>query len=601
MPGFGLGLKARENSLVDAGQSTATTDINGNYAFDQIYPYGYFTILEAYSDLFMTTGVTYKTDNGPETTRLGAGVDISVLAADGLKGTVDWGVIPYPAGTNGGIVGEVVYAVTRNETDARLAAAEDYEPGIPGVTVNLYQPVACTDPGTQTCDAAGKYVLDANGAYAHGAQLNAYLTEQFQRPTDCQASNAPAAEGGVGTPFNYLDYPFLSNPTGGHECIESPFAGNQFKTGPSEDTTPGGTDSEFSLVNGNYGFGDGCYNGTLDATDPSAPVCNGGTFEALTKGDYIVEVDPGTDLLGRPKYKVVREEDVNVFDGNQFTPQVPPPPCAGALHTVDVLGNAPDGPGATDNPNFADGGGSPYEGQSKPLCDARLVPVQDGKSIAPSFFFFNDVPPPTRLLGAVVEDLALGSSTREFFYGEKAGVPERTAGHLRPRDAASLHGLHGPQRLLRGPAAVDQLLQLPAAGRALPGHVPDRRQRPRPAGPSQRQLPASVQQPRVRLADVAGPDDPLGRRPGPDLPGPRDPGSADDPSAGLRRRAEPRPAVCGVEAVGMRTNSFQIFGQHFGSGGTVTIDGAPLTVASGNRDGQITATVPDPPPSGRIS
>jgi hypothetical protein len=33
----------------------------------------------------------------------------------------------------------------------------------------------------------------------------------------------------------------------------------------------------------------------------------------------------------------------------------------------------------TDNPTFADIGGSVYEGQPKPLCDAKLVHLSDRK------------------------------------------------------------------------------------------------------------------------------------------------------------------------------------------------------------------------------
>ena len=46
---------------------------------------------------------------------------------------------------NGGISGMVMYAVTRAEDDPELAAAEPWEPGIPGVTVNLYD---CTVQST---------------------------------------------------------------------------------------------------------------------------------------------------------------------------------------------------------------------------------------------------------------------------------------------------------------------------------------------------------------------------------------------------------------------------------------------------------------------
>ncbi len=440
LAGFVLVLKSRDNSVVDAGSKFATTDRNGHYVFDQVYPYGYWTVLEAYNDLFYTTGVNYRSDNMFEAdgvtprynVRRGAGVDVSVLNQDGISSEVNWGVRPYPRGTNGGIVGSVTLAVTRNELDPRLAATEDYEPGIPGLTVNLWQPVRCTNPAdpAQNCDPSGKYQREPNGAYKKGKLLNDYLSEEFVRPTGCQALNAK------GEPMNL---PFMSPVDDAHECIESPLMGNQIKTGPRESAPwnqsddPTG-DSEFTLVNGNYGFGDGC----LSSTFVPGPVAGTGHCqdasgnavdpEPLVPADYLVEVTVPTDAWGKPKYQVLREEDVNVFDGDDFTPAVPPPPCAGALHVVDVAGVGPDGPDAVENPTFAENGGSPYEGTLRPLCDVKLVTVSNGKSVAPSFYFFNPVPAPGRLFGAVVEDLALGTDPTEFYYGEKAGIPNSPIG-----------------------------------------------------------------------------------------------------------------------------------------------------------------------------
>ena len=34
-------------------------------------------------------------------------------------------------------------------------------------------------------------------------------------------------------------------------------------------------------------------------------------------------------------YRIVREEDVNVDLGNNFTPAIPPPPCSGDDHVID--------------------------------------------------------------------------------------------------------------------------------------------------------------------------------------------------------------------------------------------------------------------------
>ncbi|HEY7589436.1 MAG TPA: hypothetical protein VH723_00445 [Candidatus Limnocylindrales bacterium] len=422
--GQSLVLKSRDNSLVDAGSAVATTDTRGYYEFTEVYPYGYWTVLENYNDRYYTTGVTYQADTAPAATRLGAGVDVSMFNMDGIPNRVDWGVLPYAPGSNGGIVGSVVYNLTRNELDARLAATEDYEPGIPGLTVNLYAPIACPDADAQ-CTADRQWLLASDGSVAKGTLLNTYITEEFLRPTDCQYRNAN------GDPQPH--YTFMAAPTGGHECVEAPLMGGQIKTGPSESAPP--AESEFSLVNGNYGFGDGCFETGYDrdqgacfdgpdadalADDPTA----------LTAGDYLVEVvSPQDDVLHRPKYKVTREEDVNVFGGDQFAPAVPPHPCAGAMHTVDVLGIGPDDPATgTHNPSFVEAGGSPFEGQQMPLCDVRLVNLGDQRSTAPGFSFFTDVPQPGRLVGAVVQDLALGTNPREFYYGEKAGVPNSPIG-----------------------------------------------------------------------------------------------------------------------------------------------------------------------------
>ncbi len=65
--------------------------------------------------------------------------------------------------------------------------------------------------------------------------------------------------------------------------------------------------------------------------------------------DYLVKVEiPNDVLLGRPMYKVTREEDINIANGDSFVPQVPPPACAGALHTVDVAGSGTDNYGRSD-------------------------------------------------------------------------------------------------------------------------------------------------------------------------------------------------------------------------------------------------------------
>jgi hypothetical protein len=446
IPNYTLTLRRRENSLMDRGQTLVNTDSTGHYIFKSAYPLGEWIVMEAYSDSFYTTGVTFQADNQPTPQTIkGAGVDVSVLPIIGLAGTMDWGVHAYdPTGANGidprngGIVGTVSYDTTRNELDPQFAASEDWQPGIAGMPVNLYAPVDCPLDGSP-CDPSETYLLAPDGSYAKGALLNATVTENWERPTGCIARNVDGDPLVLGTDENVL----VRNQSTDGECISSFLQSVQFGTYPTDQGTP---DANFgAAVDGNYGFGDGCFNGTLDASDPLNPVCQGGTFEPLPAGEYLVEVAVPDDATGKPLYKPTREEDINIGNGNQIIPQVPPPACAGALHTVDLAGDGTDGYAAivgdggvtndvpvgvtvpasapTDNGTFLDIGGSPYEGTPKPLCDTKLVGLNNGKSIVPMFNMFTDVPLPSRMRGLLVDDVNFSTDPRSTMYGEKAGVP----------------------------------------------------------------------------------------------------------------------------------------------------------------------------------
>jgi hypothetical protein len=426
VPNYTLTMRKRENSLMDRGATVVTTDACGYYFMENAYPMTQWLVMEAYSDLYYTTGVTYQADNQPTpTTVTGAGVDVSVLPIIGLSGKLDWGVHSYDATgangidpRNGGIVGTVSYDTTRNELDPRFAAVEDWQPGIPNLNVNLYATVLCT-PGAPDCDPeTGLYQLDTDGSYKKGNLLNTYLTETWERPTGCVARdvNGNPLVHGVDEQVLPLD------PNA--DCLEGPLMGNQFQTG-------------YSTVDGNYGFGDGCFgDGGFDTT--TGTCADGSDPTPLPGGtDYLVEVEIPDDALGRPMYKVTREEDINIGNGDQFYPQVPPPACAGPLHTVDVAGMGTDGypgvflPGGinvppstpTENATFLDIGASPYEGLQKPLCTTKLVQLNNGKSIVPTFNLFTDVPIPGRFWGLIVDDLNFSSDPKSLLYGEKAGVP----------------------------------------------------------------------------------------------------------------------------------------------------------------------------------
>jgi hypothetical protein len=202
-------------------------------------------------------------------------------------------------------------------------------------------------------------------------------TETWARPTGCQPRDVD------GNPVDHFVYPLAAD---GKDCLEGMSMGTQFQ-------------ADFATVDGNYGFGD------------------------LLPGDYLVEVEIPNDAYGRQMYQVVREEDINVFDGVEWLPRIPPSACAGALHTVDVAGVGADGDYAVYNPAFAAEGGSPYEGEQRPLCDVKLVTVSEGRSVAPAFTLFTEVPLPGRHWGIILDDLTLSTDPRDLLFGEKAGVP----------------------------------------------------------------------------------------------------------------------------------------------------------------------------------
>jgi hypothetical protein len=63
-----------------------------------------------------------------------------------------------------------------------------------------------------------------------------------------------------------------------------------------------------------------------------------------------------------------------------------------------------------------------------PLCNVKLVNVTNGKSIAPLFQLFTDVPIPGKWKGYIIDDLTLSTDPASLNYGEKGGVPNSPIG-----------------------------------------------------------------------------------------------------------------------------------------------------------------------------
>ena len=295
-----------------------------------------------------------------------------------------------------------------------------------------------------------------------------YVTESWQRPVGCEALdvNGNHLDGELALPdapavVDYSHNPDVPGLTAAQsaDCIEAPMSGFQI----------GGN----GTVDGNYALTSLIHPATLAAGGNGGPALEQAYADAqnnpdasgpLTSGDYVVEaVNPADTVntattsdpteggaLPAPKklYRFTDETAINVMSGDTYVPQDGYQPsglagggggysltagspkvrkdvnslgagtvakCAGGLQTL------PDQAALADvNPDFADAGGSPYAGQTVPVCDAKVVTVAGGRSMNPGFSVYTDVPIPSKFYGLINDDLNVNVDRRSILLGEVA-------------------------------------------------------------------------------------------------------------------------------------------------------------------------------------
>lgn len=183
-------------------QYSTITDMYGRYILKEVFELERFAVAEVGFTRFARTGATATPDYGipvPEPTECmdaqGNFVRCSHTYADVLTlaeltwaaktNRIDWGKRPYKKGENGGISGIVYYATMRNETNPRLAVPEEYEPGVPNVTLNLYAAV------------------EQDGTVVKGPRINTTTSDAWQHPTGCTD--------GEDQPASCIEVPNISN------------------------------------------------------------------------------------------------------------------------------------------------------------------------------------------------------------------------------------------------------------------------------------------------------------------------------------------------------------------------------------------------------
>ncbi|WP_290704283.1 hypothetical protein [Amphritea sp.] len=444
-------------------------DTEGEAPFDEIFPFFHWIVAEVDFATLKATGVTYVVDNGgevrpdngwddPTFDKLNpqpqfctqARIDIAADAGDaacvgaavgdpainpntannlsttltgpvltlGMQGflgqtsRLEFGKTFYDFASkeNGGVSGMVFYAITRAEDDPRYAAAEEWEPGVPRVQLNLYRDALNDD----IIDSAAGGNVSTNaltGASEHvRPDVDRYPLGNFPGTEDTDHNGNGTFDLGDAIQVTWTDSWDDSNPTA---C-----QGDNFTAHP-ELATQGGdftTDCHDGLRNFNQvtnGVFDGGY-----AFDSYIDATTGEEIDGLPVGKYIVEA------VTPPGYELMKEEDRNVDYGDSYTPaplQLPPE-CVGDNHIVPPYmsyqtdGNGNPLVGTTADP-------APFAGQNKPFCDRKSVALTRGKNAAADFFLFTDVPIAAHVVGGILDDIANEFDPNSPNFGEKYAPP----------------------------------------------------------------------------------------------------------------------------------------------------------------------------------
>ena len=442
-------------------------DTEGEAPFDEVFPFFHWLVAEVDFATLKATGATYVVDNGGEV-RADAGwddptfdkltpqpqfctqarIDNAVDAGDaacvgktagaeainphtgnnlsttlqgqvltlgmqdflGQTNRIEFGKQHYPDGENGGISGLVLYAITRAENDPRYAAAEEWEPGIPRVQLNLYQ------------DTHNDGIIDSQ--LPGGGNVNVDVFNGVSEHRKPDVDRHPLG-----------NFPGVEDTDQGDDDLDTNgdgFATNRFDLGDAvqvtwtdswDDANPNACQGDTFTAHAELGAPDAyttdCHDGLRNFNQVTNGVFDGGyAFNDIATGVYIVE-----SVLPEG-YELLKEEDRNVDYGDTYVPAPMqlPPECVGDEHLVppymsymtDEAGNPLVGTTADE---------APFAGQIRPLCDRKTVLLSTAKNAAADFFMFTDVPISAHVVGGILDDTANEFDPNSTNFGEKYAPP----------------------------------------------------------------------------------------------------------------------------------------------------------------------------------
>jgi large repetitive protein len=399
-------------------QVDANTDTNGN-------------IID-YTKCFKAGAKYYRTEQG-------------VILLEGMQtflgqtNHIEWGKSPYAIDENGGIAGIVHYAITRAEDDPRYAAAENWEPGIPRVQVNLYldcdgdgKPDKPLNNGSGLCGSGAPNLSSAGYAYdqpdvdnypfcwrdpefvANNSSL--CPNGQAKGPEDVKRSRTG------GTDFSFGDV-FRWGAPGVADSTQQPEIGLG-KTDAWDDSIPTACKDVTPYHVPFTGEALDCFDGLRNYNQVRPSVFDGGyafgrvagqaelpmLIGATGDGKYIVEA------VAPPGYLHQGNGDKNVVFGDTLAASTAALPfeCVGIDLPVPAFLTLFPGEA---NPNYTG------PGQTWRKCDMKAVPLVPGTNPAPDFYMFTEAPVAGHGVGFILDDTSAEFNHFAPNFGEKYSPP----------------------------------------------------------------------------------------------------------------------------------------------------------------------------------
>ena len=388
----------------------------------------------------------------------------------GQHSFIDFGYKPYAPGENGGIRGMVVYASTRPFDDPKDLFQNNWEPGVPNVTINLYKKGVAAD-GTVTMTLADTVQSESFDSWAQGFRTDGTGTGTLLTTgTGADAGYVP----NMNCPGQDPTSGFFATLQGSKMWLDTPDPVTHTKKQIAYKAQFKCFDG-WAMLNqiqpatydGHYAFPSvtdrNPNTGRPSATNCKICVANPDDGNPmLPAGDYIVEVVPPAG------YEVVKEEDKNILMGDVYIAPVtqqfagfgaifimPDQATVAANYNPNNAVNSSNNLGSSVMPRSIQAvfdlqfwpcvgttrvvpdynslypgvqQTAPFAGSTRAVCDRKEVNLADQMGANAAFFMFTKAHKAGRFYGVMSNDMASEFDPFSPAYGEKFGPPNLPVG-----------------------------------------------------------------------------------------------------------------------------------------------------------------------------